>query len=159
MRVTTDGDRSHYRPPPILSPIRAGAGLHCSVAQTCVSTLDEFPGRDPALRGRRHAHSDSHNALLLWRPLKELEPSANEQRVEALLKLARSSAVPGGKQTPKKCSSSFAEQRRLPAHCGKAAVASQNFQQKTDSQKELLNNTQLPLILFFFILAKCCCLL
>ncbi|XP_072290973.1 uncharacterized protein [Eucyclogobius newberryi] len=121
MRLITNGDQSHFRPPPILSPIRAGAGLHWSVAEKCSTVLMEtasletltsettppcinigqsFQAEIPPLKNRRHAHSDSHNAQLLWRPLKELEPSTNQQRVEALLKFARSSAVPAGGANP-----------------------------------------------------------
>ncbi|XP_020776476.2 transcriptional-regulating factor 1-like isoform X2 [Boleophthalmus pectinirostris] len=121
MRVAIDGGRSHYRPPPILSPTRAGAGLHWALANKCSAVAMEtaslgtltsettapcinvgrsFQAEIPKLRARRHAHSDSHNALLLWRPLNELEPSENQQRVEALLKFAQSSAVPGGGTKP-----------------------------------------------------------
>ncbi|KAJ0009537.1 hypothetical protein NQD34_001239 [Periophthalmus magnuspinnatus] len=121
MSVITDGDRSHYRPPPILSPTRAGAGLHWAVADKCSAVLmatassgtltsgpiapcinigRSFQAQIPPLRNRRHVHCDSHNALLLWRPLNETEPSENQQRVEALLKLAQSSAVPKGGTKP-----------------------------------------------------------
>lgn len=118
-RTVTDGDRGHYTPPPMLCPERRGSGLHCSnvysrgqhdpvsIETTSLGTLTSgavsprinigrsFQAEAPPIRDRRHAHADSHNALLLWRPLKELELSVNQQRVEALLKLARSSVVPG----------------------------------------------------------------
>ncbi|MEQ2162549.1 hypothetical protein GOODEAATRI_020944 [Goodea atripinnis] len=54
----------------------------------------------PLLRTRKHALSDSHNALLLWTPYDELERPVNQQRVEALLMMARSSVVPGARASP-----------------------------------------------------------
>ncbi|CAK6982706.1 uncharacterized protein LOC121892409 [Scomber scombrus] len=54
----------------------------------------------PPLQDRKHAHSDSHNALQLWTPLDMLEHPANEQRVETLLTMACSGVVPGGGTSP-----------------------------------------------------------
>lgn len=121
LSLMRDRDRSHYRPPPILRPKRAGPGLLCSLHKTsgavsmdtaslgtltsettapCINIGRSFQAEIPPIRHRRHVHSDSHNALLLWKPSKELEQSANQQRVEALLKLAQSSAVPKGGANP-----------------------------------------------------------
>ncbi|XP_044043456.1 mitotic deacetylase-associated SANT domain protein-like [Siniperca chuatsi] len=59
-----------------------------------------FQADIPPLRGRKYAHSDSHNALLLWAPWDELGRPINQQRVEALLAMARCSVVPGGGASP-----------------------------------------------------------
>ncbi|XP_076579456.1 transcriptional-regulating factor 1-like [Chaetodon auriga] len=59
-----------------------------------------FQAEIPPLLGRKNAHSDSQNALLLWTPWEELECPINKQRVEALLMMARSSVVPGGVASP-----------------------------------------------------------
>ncbi|XP_042339236.1 transcriptional-regulating factor 1-like, partial [Plectropomus leopardus] len=127
------GDGAHYKPPPMLCPLRPGPGLYCSLAtrrQQRVQTVQLHNTRDgpgdlvametdspppgtlinkprinegrgfqadiPSLRDRKHAHADSHNALLLWMPWDELERPVIQQRVEALLSMARSSVVPGG---------------------------------------------------------------
>lgn len=54
----------------------------------------------PSLRDKKYARADSHNALLLWTPYDELEHPINQQRVEALLMMARSSVVPGARAGP-----------------------------------------------------------
>ncbi|XP_067439185.1 uncharacterized protein [Thunnus thynnus] len=54
----------------------------------------------PPLQDRKYAPSDSHDALLLWTPWDVLERPANQQRVEALLSMSRSSVVPGGGASP-----------------------------------------------------------
>uniref|UniRef100_A0A8P4G609 Transcriptional-regulating factor 1 n=1 Tax=Dicentrarchus labrax TaxID=13489 RepID=A0A8P4G609_DICLA len=59
-----------------------------------------FQAEVPPLRAQRDDPSDSHNALLLWTPWDELERPVNQQRVEALLTMARSSVVPGGGASP-----------------------------------------------------------
>ncbi|XP_038123622.1 transcriptional-regulating factor 1-like isoform X2 [Cyprinodon tularosa] len=59
-----------------------------------------FQAEIPPLRDSKHAQGDSHNALLLWTPYEELEHPVNQQRVEALLLLARSSVVPGAQASP-----------------------------------------------------------
>ncbi|KAM9334226.1 uncharacterized protein ABDE67_021959 [Symphorus nematophorus] len=70
-----------------------------------------FQAEIPPLRGRKHAHSDSHNALLLWAPWEELERPANQQRVEALVTMARSSVVPGGGASPESALHVLSESR------------------------------------------------
>ncbi|KAM9328111.1 uncharacterized protein KZ484_019475 isoform 2-T2 [Pholidichthys leucotaenia] len=59
-----------------------------------------FQAEIPPLQDRKNTPSDSHNALLLWRPCGELERPVNQHRVEALLMMARSSVVPGGEASP-----------------------------------------------------------
>ncbi|XP_039649632.1 transcriptional-regulating factor 1-like isoform X2 [Perca fluviatilis] len=60
----------------------------------------DFQAEIPALRDRKHAASDSHNALLVWTQWDELERPVNQHRVEALLTMARSSVLPGGGTSP-----------------------------------------------------------
>ncbi|XP_071335726.1 uncharacterized protein [Trachinotus anak] len=128
-----DGRRSHYTPPPMLCPVRAGAGLYCSLTtrrQQKVQTVQlhnthnglsdlvatetltiginkprinigrGFQAEIPSLRNHKYGHSDSQNALLVWTPWDELETPVNQQRVEALLMMARSSVVLGGGASP-----------------------------------------------------------
>ncbi|GLD73013.1 zinc finger protein 541-like protein [Lates japonicus] len=59
-----------------------------------------FQAEIPPLCDHKYAHSDSQNALLLWMPWDELEKPVNQQRVEALVTMARSSVVPGGGASP-----------------------------------------------------------
>ncbi|XP_036946694.1 transcriptional-regulating factor 1-like isoform X2 [Acanthopagrus latus] len=59
-----------------------------------------FQAEIPPLQRCKYAHSDSHNALLLWTPCEELERPVNQLRVEALLTMVRSSVVPGGGASP-----------------------------------------------------------
>ncbi|KAM4538493.1 uncharacterized protein V3H82_024137 isoform 1-T2 [Fundulus diaphanus] len=56
-----------------------------------------FQAEIPSLQEKKYAWADSHNALLLWTPYDELERPVNQQRVEALLMMARSSVVPGAR--------------------------------------------------------------
>ncbi|KAM6957938.1 transcriptional-regulating factor 1-like [Tautogolabrus adspersus] len=114
----------HYTPPPMLCPLRAGPGLYCSLTTrwqqraqpvqlhdahisliTCsrpavnhrrINVGRSFQAELPPLRRRRGAHSNSHNALLLWTPVEELEHPENQRRVEALMMMACSSVIPGG---------------------------------------------------------------
>ncbi|XP_035854714.1 uncharacterized protein LOC116055634 [Sander lucioperca] len=60
----------------------------------------DFQAEIPPLRDRKHAASDSHNAVLLWTQWDELERPVNQHRVEALLTMARSSVLPGGGASP-----------------------------------------------------------
>uniref|UniRef100_UPI0037E7A0F9 uncharacterized protein n=1 Tax=Semicossyphus pulcher TaxID=241346 RepID=UPI0037E7A0F9 len=53
-----------------------------------------FQAEIPPLQGQKDLNS--HNALLLWMPLEELEHPANQERVEALLMMSCSSVMPGG---------------------------------------------------------------
>lgn len=127
--LVNGGAADHYTPPLMLSPQRAGPGLYCSLTtggQQRVQTvqlrngLDDPPpgtltsgtitprinvGRSfqadiPPLRSRRQTASDSHNALLLWTPWNQLQHPLNQQRVESLLMMARSSVVPVGGASP-----------------------------------------------------------
>ncbi|XP_016519189.1 transcriptional-regulating factor 1-like isoform X1 [Poecilia formosa] len=59
-----------------------------------------FQAEIPSLRDRKYAWADSHNALLLWTPYDEMERPVDQQRVEALLMMARSSVVPGARAGP-----------------------------------------------------------
>ncbi|XP_050921729.1 uncharacterized protein LOC108873216 isoform X6 [Lates calcarifer] len=59
-----------------------------------------FQAEIPPLCDHKYTHSDSQNALLLWTPWDELEKPVNQQRVEALVMMARSSVVPGGGASP-----------------------------------------------------------
>ncbi|KAG7215647.1 hypothetical protein INR49_022002, partial [Caranx melampygus] len=127
--VRGDGGRGHYTPPPMLCPLRVGAGLYCSLTsrrqhrvetvqlhnthngvsdlvamETLTTGINKprinvgrgFQAEIPPLRHHKHVHSNSQNALLVWMPWEELENPVNQQRVEALLTMARSSVVPGG---------------------------------------------------------------
>ncbi|XP_071370903.1 fibronectin type III domain-containing protein 1-like [Centroberyx affinis] len=121
------GCEAVYTPPPMLCPVRPGAGLYCRLLpaaplQHAHNGVDDlvsmvtgkqrvgikvqinvgrgFQAEIPPPQDRRHAHSDSHNALLLWMPMDELESPVNQQRVEALLMMARSSVLPGGGASP-----------------------------------------------------------
>ncbi|XP_026157230.1 uncharacterized protein LOC113127149 isoform X2 [Mastacembelus armatus] len=118
-----DGANGHYTPPPMLCPLRVGPGLYCSLTTTRqqqvqtvqlhnMETLTKginkpqinegqgFQAEIPPLLDHKHAQSDSHNALLLWTPLEELEHPANQKRVEALMTMAHSSVMPGGVASP-----------------------------------------------------------
>ncbi|XP_034535210.1 mitotic deacetylase-associated SANT domain protein-like [Notolabrus celidotus] len=120
------GDDAHYTPPPMLCPLRAGPGLFCSLTTTRgqqrVQTMQlhnthsdavametasppganqprinvgrGFQAEIPPQQGQRDA--DSHDALLLWTPLEELELPVCKPRVEALMMMASSSVMPGG---------------------------------------------------------------
>ncbi|XP_041638109.1 transcriptional-regulating factor 1-like [Cheilinus undulatus] len=55
-----------------------------------------FQAEIPPLQRLQNVHSDSHDALLLWMPIKELELPVNQRRVNALLMMACSSVMPGG---------------------------------------------------------------
>ncbi|KAF6734936.1 Transcriptional-regulating factor 1 [Oryzias melastigma] len=59
-----------------------------------------FQADIPPLRDATYVHSDSHNALLAWRPLDKLEDPVSQQRVQALLMMAQSSLVPGNGTSP-----------------------------------------------------------
>ncbi|XP_059191763.1 uncharacterized protein LOC131973719 [Centropristis striata] len=72
----------------------------------------DFQADIPKLRVQKYADSDSHNALLLWTPCDELEDPVNQQRVEALLTMARSSVVPGGGASPESALHVLSECRR-----------------------------------------------
>ncbi|XP_023252226.1 transcriptional-regulating factor 1-like [Seriola lalandi dorsalis] len=128
-----DGGRGHYTPPPMLCPLRVGAGLYCSLTtrrQQRVRTVQlhdthnglsdlvamdtlttgvnkprinvgrGFQAEIPSLHNHKRAHSNSQDALLVWTPWDELEKPVNQQRVEALLMMVRSSVVPGGGASP-----------------------------------------------------------
>uniref|UniRef100_A0AAV2LCH2 ELM2 domain-containing protein n=1 Tax=Knipowitschia caucasica TaxID=637954 RepID=A0AAV2LCH2_KNICA len=104
MSIATDRE-PYYRPPPMLRPVRqipcqfsegnTPAVETSGLSAPCVNVGRCFQAEVPPLRNRSHAHSDSHNAMLLWRPL-EMEQDVNQERVEALLKLSQSCVVPGG---------------------------------------------------------------
>ncbi|XP_041834685.1 transcriptional-regulating factor 1-like [Melanotaenia boesemani] len=59
-----------------------------------------FQAEIPLLQDRTYTVSDSHNALLLWMPWDKLKHPLNQERVESLLTMARSSVVPGGGASP-----------------------------------------------------------
>ncbi|KAM9766908.1 uncharacterized protein ACNS7B_017522 [Menidia menidia] len=117
------GDGGHYTPPPMLSPQRGGPGLYCSltparphsepgdpVSMATASASGPVPPRInlgrrfqaevPPLRARNAAHASSHNATLLWTPWDKLEGPGGQQRVEALLMMAKSSVLLGGGSSP-----------------------------------------------------------
>nr|XP_020447772.1 uncharacterized protein LOC109955700 [Monopterus albus] len=132
-RVAAASVGCHYIPPPMLCPLRAGPGLHCSLAtrreqrvqavqlnnthnglddlvamETLTKRINKpqinvgrsFQAEIPPLCEHKYAHSDSHSAVLLWTPRDELEHPINQNRVEALLTMARSSVIPGGGASP-----------------------------------------------------------
>ncbi|CAJ1087458.1 mitotic deacetylase-associated SANT domain protein-like [Xyrichtys novacula] len=127
--VVAGGDDTgvtHYTPPPMLCPLRAGPGLFCSLttrgqqlhsgfSDAVAMETSALPpgtmkprinlGQDnqaeiPPLQVQNDAHADSHNALLVWRPLEELERPVDQQSVEALMLMACSSVMPGGGASP-----------------------------------------------------------
>ncbi|KAK2857158.1 hypothetical protein Q5P01_005893 [Channa striata] len=125
-----DDEQSHYTPPPMLCPLRAGTGLYCSLTtksqqrvqlhnthngvnepvaiETLTTGINKprinvgpaFQAQIPPLRDHKCVHSDSHNALLQWSPWDELEHPVNQKRVEAVMKMTGSSVIPGGGVSP-----------------------------------------------------------
>ncbi|XP_040887887.1 transcriptional-regulating factor 1-like [Toxotes jaculatrix] len=59
-----------------------------------------FQAEIPSFCNHKYAHADSEKALPLWTPWAELEKPVSQQRVDALLTMARSSVVPGGGASP-----------------------------------------------------------
>nr|XP_046237778.1 transcriptional-regulating factor 1-like isoform X2 [Scatophagus argus] len=74
--------------------------LRTGLSKPRINVGQGFQAQIPPLQDRKHAHSDSHNALRLWTPRDGLESPVSQQRVEALLMMARSSVVPGGGASP-----------------------------------------------------------
>ncbi|XP_037829805.1 uncharacterized protein LOC108246840 isoform X2 [Kryptolebias marmoratus] len=74
--------------------------LASGVVKPRINIGRSFQAEIPPLQDKNDAQTDSHNALLLWTPYDELEHPVNQQRVEALLLMARSSVVPGYRASP-----------------------------------------------------------
>ncbi|XP_056111950.1 transcriptional-regulating factor 1 isoform X1 [Rhinichthys klamathensis goyatoka] len=118
------GDDVPYTPPPMLSPARPGSGLFSAVSgrgKSSESSADgvkddcgetsrekainvtphinvgkEFQAKIPNIQSKPLTEEDTHNAVLLWLPTKDLDTPDNQQKVENLLKMACSSVLPGG---------------------------------------------------------------
>ncbi|XP_051723784.1 transcriptional-regulating factor 1 isoform X1 [Ctenopharyngodon idella] len=119
------GDDVPYTPPPMLSPVRPGSGLFSAVngrgkssgvgsaadeAGECGETSrekainvtphinvgKEFQAKIPDIKSKPLTEEDTHNAVLLWSPTKDLDTPDNQQKVDNLLKMACSSVLPGG---------------------------------------------------------------
>ncbi|XP_071333852.1 transcriptional-regulating factor 1-like isoform X2 [Trachinotus anak] len=114
--------RGHYTPRPLLNPVRKGTGLYSSLSslhhredKTCgeeeeeggvlkyVNVGHEFQAELPPCfldgvgSGVWSPEEDSPREQLLWKPLEELNESANLQnQVETLLSMCSSSCLPGG---------------------------------------------------------------
>ncbi|KAI4895737.1 hypothetical protein NFI96_024038 [Prochilodus magdalenae] len=108
----------HYTPPPMLNPTRSGTGLFCNLLppldnrglwseetahsnrQRCVNIGLEFQADLPDLMEREeleHWPEEPLQEELLWKPWAELEESdVLQERVENLLDLSTSTALPGG---------------------------------------------------------------
>ncbi|XP_051502975.1 transcriptional-regulating factor 1-like isoform X3 [Myxocyprinus asiaticus] len=56
----------------------------------------EFQANIPEMKSQSITEKDTHNAVLLWMPTEDLENTDNQQKVDNLLKMARSSVLPGG---------------------------------------------------------------
>ncbi|XP_029942446.1 transcriptional-regulating factor 1-like isoform X2 [Salarias fasciatus] len=80
------------RPPP--------GTLTARVMKPRINVGSGFQANIPPLQPKKRACLDSHNALLQWAPWTELEQPATRQRVEALLRMVRSSVVAGGGASP-----------------------------------------------------------
>ncbi|XP_043931694.1 transcriptional-regulating factor 1-like [Protopterus annectens] len=109
--------RCHYTPPPMLHPCRKGTGLfqphfnfqespqtfydeqsshHMNIAPQ-INIGPEFQVEIPELQDAILSQLDIHEADLVWKPWTDLAHSrCLQQKVEKLLKLACSSALPGG---------------------------------------------------------------
>uniref|UniRef100_A0A8C9A4F5 Transcriptional regulating factor 1 n=1 Tax=Prolemur simus TaxID=1328070 RepID=A0A8C9A4F5_PROSS len=113
-----------YTPPPMLSPVRQGSGLFSNVLisghgpgahpQLPLTPLTptprvllcrsseriniglRFQAEIPELQDVSALAQDTHKATLVWKPWPELENHDLQQRVENLLNLCCSSALPGG---------------------------------------------------------------
>ncbi|XP_072235494.1 transcriptional-regulating factor 1-like [Leuresthes tenuis] len=70
--------------------------LTSGIIKPRINLGQRFQAEIPPLRDRKRACSDSHDAALLWTPWDKLECPINQQRVEALLMMARSSVLLGG---------------------------------------------------------------
>ncbi|XP_067312171.1 transcriptional-regulating factor 1 isoform X2 [Pseudorasbora parva] len=120
------GDDVPYTPPPMLSPIRPGSGLFSAVngrgkssgvgsaadgvVDDCseaskkkvfkvtprINVGKEFQAKIPDIKSKPLIEDDSHNAVLLWLPTKDMDTPENQQKVDNLLKMACSSVLPGG---------------------------------------------------------------
>ncbi|KAL0969363.1 hypothetical protein UPYG_G00226090 [Umbra pygmaea] len=106
------GASGAYTPAPMLRPAREGTGLFCSLTggdgglltpmeqpikiKPKINVGVGFQAEVPSLQDQRHAHSDPHNALLLWTPWDDLENPSTQHRVESLLMMSCSSVCPGG---------------------------------------------------------------
>ncbi|KAL6490671.1 hypothetical protein MHYP_G00010160 [Metynnis hypsauchen] len=108
----------HYTPPPMLNPNRNGTGLYCNLLplldsrglwseetryngqQRCMNIGPEFQANLPDLLEREELEEWPEEPLrevLLWKPWAELEESdVIQERVENLLDLSTSTALPGG---------------------------------------------------------------
>ncbi|XP_052386371.1 transcriptional-regulating factor 1 isoform X1 [Carassius gibelio] len=109
------GNDTHYTPPPMLNPVRLGSGLFSSIngkgdMAECGETSrerainvtarinigEEFQAKIPDIKSQTLTEEDTHNAVLLWLPNKDLDTDDNQQKVDNLLKMACSSVLPGG---------------------------------------------------------------
>uniref|UniRef100_A0A8C1A9I6 Uncharacterized protein n=2 Tax=Cyprinus carpio TaxID=7962 RepID=A0A8C1A9I6_CYPCA len=57
---------------------------------------EEFQAKIPDIKSQTLTEEDTHNAVLLWLPIKDLDTVDNQQKVDNLLKMACSSVLPGG---------------------------------------------------------------
>ncbi|XP_010899983.2 transcriptional-regulating factor 1 isoform X1 [Esox lucius] len=110
--LRSTGVSGAYTPAPMLCPDRAGTGLFCSLMRGNGDMVTPekqlvrikprinigvgFQAEVPPLHDRRHAHSDRHNAVMLWTPWDDLENPSTQHRVDCLLKMSCSSVCPGG---------------------------------------------------------------
>ncbi|CAF95767.1 unnamed protein product [Tetraodon nigroviridis] len=74
--------------------------LRTGANQPQINVGPSFQAQIPLLQEKKRSQADSHKALQLWSAWEELDLPANQQRVEALLMMARSSVVPGGGASP-----------------------------------------------------------
>ncbi|XP_013879773.1 uncharacterized protein LOC106529016 [Austrofundulus limnaeus] len=74
--------------------------LASNVIKPRINVGQRFQAEISPLQDKKHAQTDSHNALLLWTPYDELEHPINQQRVETLLLMTRSSVVPRCQASP-----------------------------------------------------------
>lgn len=70
--------------------------LKTGANQPQINVGQSFQAEIPHLQEKERSNSDSHNALQLWSAWEELDLPVNQQRVEALLMMVRTSVVPGG---------------------------------------------------------------
>ncbi|XP_050988967.1 transcriptional-regulating factor 1 isoform X2 [Labeo rohita] len=61
-----------------------------------INVGEDFQAKIPDIKGQTLTEEDTHNAVLLWSPSKDLDTPDNQQNVDDLLKMACSSVLPGG---------------------------------------------------------------